>query len=256
MAGKKPVAVSPSILKTLQAAKNIGDLSDGAFDVTFLAVGKLWSLKPEHPIIPDDDAIQKALGLVNYRDLVLDEEAGTAFLPKEGMLLDLGGIAKGTAVDLAIRSLKGSGIENALVNAAGDIYALGNRPDGTPWKVGIQDPRKKPGLLGELRVSNRSVSTSGDYERMVIIDGKRYHHIINPRTGKPSEGVISVTIVAPSAEEADGLATAVFLLGVEKGLALAERIPNVEALVIDSDGKRHPSSGFNAFLAENASIAE
>lgn len=247
-AGIEPVKVSPIVFETLKASKRMGNLSGGAFDVTFLPVGKLWSLKPENMVIPDEAAIQEARKLVDYREMILDETAGTAFLTKKGMLLDLGGIAKGTAVDIAIKSLKESGYENGLVNAGGDIYAMGLRMDGTPWKVGIQNPREKGKMWKTVLVSNRSVVTSGDYERMVIIGGKRYHHIIDPKTGRPTEGVISVTIVNPKAEEADALATSVFVLGVEKGLHLIQQIPDTEALIIDAEEKEHYTSGFQKMV--------
>jgi thiamine biosynthesis lipoprotein len=243
-AGKTPVKIDPGLMKVLLGARQVSEKSAGAFDITFSAVGRLWKLGPVKEVIPSDKAIAGALTMVNYRDLVLDSRKGTAFLRREGMRIDLGGIAKGAAVDVGARSLRASGFENALINAGGDLWAMGAKPGG-PWVVGITDPRNPNGpVIGKHPLCDRAVTTSGDYEKMVEIDGKRYHHIIDPRTGRPADGCISATVIAPDAQTADAFSTAFFVLGPKAGISLCEELDNVEAALIDTDFNVTYSSGF------------
>ncbi|MFH0795019.1 MAG: FAD:protein FMN transferase [bacterium] len=233
-AGKQPVKIDARLMRLLVHAKEISEMSGGALDITMAPLGKIWDLKADKPLIPNEEQIAETRNLVNYKDLILDGEKGTAFLRREGMRIDLGAIAKGAAVDVGIASLRRSGINRALINAGGDLYAMGSKPDG-PWRLGIRAPREERGkLLTFLNVENKGVATSGDYEKMVIINGKRYHHILDPRTGRSADRCVSVTVIAEDAETADGLATALFVLGPEDGLGLCERLPKVEALIINS----------------------
>jgi len=181
---------------------------------------------------------------VNYKNIALDDQKKTIFFRRKGMEIGLGGIAKGTAVNWAIRAIRKSGFSNALVNAGGDLYALGLNAGKKPWRIGIQHPREKSKFLTTIEVSNRAVVTSGDYERMVIVNGRRFHHILDTKTGHPAKECISVTIVTQDAESADALATAVFVLGQEKGLELAKKIPGTEALIVSSDEKIYATDTF------------
>ncbi len=243
-AGKQPVKIEERLMRVLLRAKEISELSGGALDVTVSPVCKIWDLEQNNPVIPDNKQIQKALKLVKYKDLILDPQKGTAFLRRKGMRIDLGAIAKGAAVDVGIASLRKSGFEHALINAGGDLYAMGSKPDG-PWKVGIQAPREEHGkVMMEFEVEDRAVATSGDYEEMVVINGKRYHHILDPKTGRPADKCISVTVIAENAETADVLATAFFVLGPDRGMYLSKRLPEVEVLFVDSAFKISRSSSF------------
>lgn len=248
-AGIHPVVVHPEVIEVLEHARHISELSGGAFDITFAPVGKLWSLDRANPRIPRPEEIKAALPLVNYRNVLINREASTVFLTQPGMAIGLGGIAKGTAVDWAINALKREGITDALVNAGGDLYALGLNAQGRPWRIGVHHPRNPHEFLTRFAVSNLAVVTSGDYERMVFINGKRYHHILDPKTGYPADKCISVTIIHPSTEFADGLATAVFVLGPGAGLELVERLPDTEALIACSDDTIFYSSGYSALFA-------
>lgn len=243
-ASTSPVQVSKETFQTVKKAIEFSVLSDGAFDISFMPVGKLWGLNPENPYIPTDQEIRQKLPLVNYKNIVLDDEKKTIFFKEKAMEIGLGGIAKGTAVNWAVKAIKNQGFDNALVNAGGDLYALGLNAEKKPWRVGIQHPRDKSKFLTTIEVSNRAVVTSGDYERMVDVNGKRYHHILDTRTGRPADKSISVTIVTRDTEAADALATAVFVLGAEKGMKLAKMIPETEALIVSSDKKIYSTEKF------------
>jgi thiamine biosynthesis lipoprotein len=237
-----PVELAALVSRSLEMAK----LTGGAFDPTFASVGKLWDFKRQPPIVPSDDEIRAALVGVGHQRVQVDPERSTVELPA-GTRLGLGGIAKGYGVDRAIDVLRKSGIENAIVKAGGDMKVLGT-DRGKPWELAIKHPRDRERALAVLKVSNVCVSTSGDYERFFEVDGRRYHHILDPRTGKPSEGCIAATVVAPNSEYADALATAVCVLGPAEGLALIERLPRVEAIVIGMDGSVSASSGLKDSL--------
>ncbi len=243
-AGIAPVKIGPELMSILQKSQEIADMSHGAFDITFSAVGKLYELRPVLPVIPTDEQIDQALPLVDYKKLKLNHSENTAYLQEKGMRIDLGGIAKGTIVDAAAATLRREGFDYFLINAGGDLLA--STPDGCdPWRISINNPRDARGKpLGTVAVTNEAIVTSGDYEKMVEIDGKRYHHIIDPRTGRPVEGCISVTVIGPDAESADALATAFFVMGPNDGLALCEQIQDVEAFFITPDFESIASSHF------------
>lgn len=240
-AGRGPHAMTREEVQLIGRSLEIGRLTGGAFDVTFAGVGKLWDFKREPPRIPTPDEIKAALTRVDYRRVLVDPAANTVTLP-EGMRIGLGGIAKGYGVDRAMAVLMARGIKHAVVNAGGDLKALG-RNQGRPWEIAIKHPRERERVLAVLPVSNVCVVTSGDYERFFEHEGRRYHHIIDPRTGYPSTGCMSATITAPDAAFADALATAMCVLGPKEGLALVEGLPRVEALLVDLEGRVHVSSG-------------
>jgi len=235
-AGSSPVAVSDDVRRVLHAAAQVSEWTGGKFDVTFGALSGLWRFDHDQDNrVPDMQAVRALLPLIDYRSLTIDDAAGTAFLAKKGMRAHLGGIGKGYAVDRAVELLRGRGINDFMIQAGGDLYLSGLK-GGKPWRVGIQDPRGPGGsVFATIDLTNSTFSTSGDYERFFIKDGRRYHHIIDPATGEPSQaGCRSVTIVTTSALWADGLSTGVFLLGPEKGMALVQRLPDVDAVIVTS----------------------
>ncbi len=211
-----------------------GKLTSGAFDITVEPLLELWEFYSGGVArLPDDDKIKKALGLVGYDKVVLDNSGKTVGFSKEGVRIDLGGIAKGYAVDKAIESLGNSGIRNALVEAGGDIFASGRGNASYGWRIGIQHPRKGNDILANIELEDRAVATSGDYERYFVLNNKRYSHIIDPMTGYPKSYIpASVTIIAQDTTTADALATAIFVLGPEEGLRFIESMHGVEGMIV------------------------
>lgn len=232
-AAQKPVVISQEMFDLIARSLEFSKLSGGAFDITFSSVGYLYDYR-EH-IKPSDAEIAKALPGVNYRHLQLDRKRRSIHFARSGVRIDLGGIAKGYAVDNCIALLKKRGITNAIVTAGGDSRLLGDRR-GRPWKVGIRDPRRRDDVVMVLPLVDVAISTSGDYERYFEVDGVRHHHIINPKTGKSASGVRSVTVIAPDGVTTEGLTKSVFVRGPEEGMRLIESLPNVDAIVIDATG--------------------
>jgi thiamine biosynthesis lipoprotein len=232
-AGLKPVKVSPETYTLIKRALQVSQGTKGAFDITVGAVSFLYDF--EKKIIPAPEQIKAWLSLVGYSNVELDN--GEVFLKKQGMRIDPGGIAKGYGADQAVKVLRARGVTHALVAVAGDIKALGNRPGGGPWRVGIRDPRGGPDDIFAIvsLPSDWAISTSGDYERYVIKDGIRFHHIIDPRTGLPARGLVSVSCIGPEATMTDSLATAVFILGKEEGVRVAEGL-GYGVVIVDQKG--------------------
>jgi FAD:protein FMN transferase len=241
-AGKGPVKVETELAQIIARGRELHALTDGAFDLSFYSVGRLWKFKGETPRLPDDTAIQGALEQVGADRIKVDEAASTVELPK-GMTIGLGGLAKGYGVDRAMLILRKMGIKHAIVNAGGDLKVLGLKGGMDKWEVAIKHPRNQDRAIAVLHLSNTCLVTSGDYERFFEIDGKRYHHIIDPRTGYPATGCQSASVVTFNAEYADALATACCVLGVEHGLGLIETFPGVEAILVAMDGSVHVSTG-------------
>lgn len=244
-AGKKAVKVSADSLNLMHTAKKYSELSTGAFDITVGPLVKAWGIFTDHHRIPDQKEINGLLGLVDDRSLTLDNKAMTAKLEKQGQIVDLGGIAKGYAGDEAIKIYKKYGIKSAYVNLGGNVVVIGHKPDDSPWKIGVQNPRDVNGkYIGILQVSDKAVVSSGDYERFFIENDKRYHHIIDPKTGYPADsGLMGTTIIADKSTDADALSTSVFVLGLEKGMKLIESLDGVEAVFITSDKKVYTTKG-------------
>jgi thiamine biosynthesis lipoprotein len=239
-AGIAPVAVSRELLWVIQRSLLFSHLSDGAFDISFASVGKLWNFRTG--VIPDHAAVNAQLPLVDYRKIRVDNKRATVFLPARGMEIGLGGIGKGYAMDRAMAVLNAHGIRNAMVMAGGDTLIRGTNGDDL-WRIGLRDPDKADGILAVLPLEDQAVSTSGDYERFFVKDGVRYHHILDTTTGYPATQSRSVTILATDAITSDALSTTVFVLGPERGLALVEQLDDVEAIIIDRNGDMHLSSG-------------
>lgn len=240
-AGKGPVEVPKELAVLIARGLELGKQTGGAFDITYAGAGQLWDYKSKPPKLPDEAAIKAALALVDYQRVTVDLEKSTVNLPA-GMRIGLGGIAKGYGVDRAMAVLLEHKIEHGMVGAGGDLKLLGLK-HGELWKVAVRHPRDPARVLALLPVSNTCVMTSGDYERFFEHEGKRYHHILDPRTGYPATGGMSATVIAQDAAYADSLATALCVLGPEEGIKLVESLPRVEALVVSLDGQVHYSSG-------------
>lgn len=254
-AGKDYVKVHPEIIKMLNTALKYSKLSDGAFDITVGPLIKLWGIGTESERLPSDAEIKAKLPLVGYKNISINEQDSSVKLMKEGMAIDLGGIAKGFTADEIVKVFKKYGIKNALINLGGStIYTMGKKPDGTLWSVAIQHPRKdkNQGYLGIIRLPESSLSTSGDYERFFIKDGKRYHHILDPFTGYPADaGVMSDTIIidsnTPDANMlADTLTKLTFVSGVEKGMKIIDSLPGVSCMAETTDFKVYTSKAWKA----------
>lgn len=240
-AGQGPIPVSREIAEVLAISVECGRVTHGAFDISYFPLRRLWNYKAEHPTLPTQSQIDAALAFVDYSRIEVDLEHSTVEMPA-GFSLDLGGIAKGYGVDRAMQVMLDQGIRNGLVQAGGDTKALG-RKFGESWQIAIKNPRHQDEVFAVLPVVNQCVQTSGDYERYFEIDGQRYHHIIDPRTGRPSQGCMSATVIGPEATFGDGIATAMCVLGPEAGLAIIEQLDRVEAILVGMDGQVHLSSG-------------
>jgi FAD:protein FMN transferase len=243
-AGVQPVPVNADVRDVLRQARQISEWTEGTFDVTFGALTDVWKFDHDQDnSIPDQAAIAARLPLIDYRRIEIDDGAGTVFLARSGMKIHLGGIGKGYAVDHALKILRRAGLRDFMIQAGGDLYVAGHR-DGRPWRLGINDPRGAEGnSFATIDLTDSTFSTSGDYARFFIKDGVRYHHILDPRTGQPARLCRSVTIAAESPVLADAVAKGVFILGAEKGMALVEKIPNLEAVIVTAKNDVLVSSG-------------
>ena len=235
-----PMAVSPEMFALLGRALEFSRMSDGAFDVTYAGAGHLYDYRAG--IAPDAAALAAACPLVGWRHLELDPATRSVRFARPGVRIDLGGFAKGHAVDNAIRILRHLGIEHAMVAAGGDSHVMGARGN-RPWTVAIRDPRREGAVVAVLPLENVSISTSGDYERFFERDGIRCHHLLDPRTGKSPDGVRSVTIIADDGLTSEAFSKTVFVLGVEQGLRFVEAHPGVDAVIVDAQGALHYSAG-------------
>jgi thiamine biosynthesis lipoprotein len=229
------VHISRETIEVIKKAKEISELSEGGFDITVGPLIELWRKAREKKIPPSEEEVKLKLDLVNFKNIEIDQ-GGKVFLKKKGMAIDLGGIAKGYGVDRAFDVLRSLGYKNLIVNAGGDLRAGGSK-NNQPWSIGIQSPRESQKILKRISISDMAMATSGDYEKFFIYEGKRYHHIFDPRDGFPAEGCQSVTIVTKDCVTADALATAVFVLGPEKGYSLCQKIDGVQCLIVDKEGK-------------------
>ncbi len=239
-AADQAVPISDELGGLIARALAFSRLTGGAFDVTYASVGYLYDFR--QGIRPDDDALEQGLPGVDYRHVVLDAEQGTIRYRRQGVRIDLGGIAKGYAVERGAEILRSSGIAHARISAGGDTRLLGDRR-GRPWLVGVRHPRDRERIVAQLPLVNEAISTSGDYERYFEADGVRYHHIIDPGTGESASEVRSVSIIGLDATLTDALSTGVFVLGVERGVELVNSLPDIEAVIVDADGNLRFSSG-------------
>lgn len=236
--------VSRDTYVVIKNAIKYSKILEGAFDPTIRPLVKLWNIGAKEESIPERYRIEETQKLVNYNDVILDENNYSVMLKNKKQALDVGGIAKGFAADEVRDIFYKNNIKSALIDLGGNIFALGSKEDNTPWKVGIQNPLKSRGeFIGILSVKNKSVVTSGNYERYFIKDGKRFHHIIDPKTGYPSQSkIISATIISDNSIDGDGLSTGVYILGVDKALKIIEEIEGIDAIFITEDKKVYITS--------------
>lgn len=239
-AAERAVPAGEELYGLVETALRVSRLTDGAFDITYDSVGQHYDYRAGRR--PDAATIEQEIGHLDYRLVTLLPEQHAIRFERAGVRINLGGIAKGYAVERAIAVLAAAGYRHAIVTAGGDSRLLGDR-GGEPWVVGVRDPRKEQGVAVRLPLVDEAISTSGDYERYFEEDGVRYHHILSPDTGEPARGVYSATVVGPDGVLTDALSTSVFVLGVERGLALIEKLPGYEAIVIDAGGRMHYTVG-------------
>lgn len=242
-AGIQPVQVDRELYDLICRSVKISMLTQGAFDITYGSVDKrLWNFDLAMKTLPSKETAKNMVRLINYKNIIFDHEQCTIFLKEKGMRIGFGGIGKGYAADRAKTLLKSCSVTSGVVNAAGDLITWGTQPNGKPWTVGIADPNNKHRLFSYLDISNNAVATSGSYEKYVMIDGKRYSHTINPKTGLPVSGIKSVTIICTNAELADALATPVMVMGIRVGLDLINQMKNIACIIIDDNDKLYTSN--------------
>ena len=242
-AAQRPVKISDELFDLLSQALDYSRLTEGAFDITYASVGYLYDFRKH--VKPDDEAIARALPGINYRHVILDAGARTVRFTREGTRIDLGGIGKGHAVDRGIRILQQRGVSHALVTAGGDSRIIGDR-FGQPWVVGIRHPDRKDEVIARIPLEDAAISTSGDYERYFDENGVRYHHILDPHTGKSARKVRSATIIGPTATRTDGLSKTAFVLGAEKAIEIYNRLDGIDAIVVKPDGQVLYTKGLEA----------
>jgi thiamine biosynthesis lipoprotein len=235
-AGLKPIKVDAELFDLIQRSIGISKLTDGAFDISYASMDKIWKFDGSMKEMPSADSIKASVEKVGFQNIMLDKENNTVFLKLKGMKIGFGAIGKGYAADKAKDLLISKGVVSGIINASGDMNTWGKQPDGSEWKVAITNPMDKNKVFALLPISNGAVVTSGNYEKYVTFNNIRYTHIIDPRSGYPATGIISVTVFAPKAELADALATSVFVMGKEVGLNRIEQLPKVECIIIDDKG--------------------
>ena len=242
-AGITPVKVEKEIVELIQRSIKISEITQGSFDITYGSIDKtLWNFDKDMKQLPDAATAKKAVHLINYKNVIVDEEASTVFLKEKGMRIGFGGIGKGYAAEQAKIVLQNLGIKSGIVNAAGDLTAWGYQPNGKPWTIGIANPDSIQHPFSSLNITNMAIATSGNYVKYAVIDGKKYSHTIDPKTGLPVSGIKSVTIIAPNAELADAFATPVMVMGIHAGLHLINQLPGISCIIIDDNNKLHTSS--------------
>lgn len=245
-AGIKPVKVSRELFSLIERAVNISTLTDGAFDISYASMDKIWKFDGSMKKMPSAEEIKSSVSKVGFQDIILDAENTSVFLKEKGMKIGFGAIGKGYAADRAKVLLQENNIQAGIINASGDMNTWGRQPNGNEWTVAITNPLNKTKAAAILPITNGAVVTSGNYEKFVQFNGTRYTHIIDPRTGYPSSGILSVTVFAPKAELADAIATSVFVMGIETGLNRINQLPKIECIIIDEKGK--------VFTSENLEI--
>jgi thiamine biosynthesis lipoprotein len=241
-AGIKPVKVDKEVVDLIQRSKRISEVTQGAFDITYGSIDKrLWNFDKTITSLPDEATAKKLVRLINYQNVIVDDRKNTVFLKEKGMRIGFGGIGKGYAAERAKSVLHDRGIKSGIVNAAGDLTTWGYQPGGKPWTIGIADPDAARKAFSHLDITNTSIATSGNYEKYIMIDGKKYSHTIDPKTGLPVTGIKSVTIICPNAEIADAMATPVMIMGVKVGLDMINQVKDLACIIIDDDDKIHTS---------------
>jgi thiamine biosynthesis lipoprotein len=245
-AGIMPVAVSTETFNLIRRSIKISEVTQGAFDITYGSIDKrLWNFDQNMTSLPDKDTAKKMVRLIDFRNIILDEENCTVFLREKGMRIGFGGIGKGYAADKAKQVMKEQGVESGVVNASGDMSAWGVQPNGKKWTVGIANPDSSHEIFSYMALTDMAVATSGNYEKFIMVNGKKYSHTINPHTGLPVTGIKSVTIITTNAEIADAMATPVMIMGINTGLDLINQMKDIEAVIIDDDNNLYTSKNIN-----------
>lgn len=245
-AGIKPVKVDRELFDLIDRSIKISQITDGAFDVSYASMDRIWKFDGSMKQMPSEKEIETSVSKVGFQNIILDPQHSTVFLKEPGMKIGFGAVGKGYAADKAKQLLMGNGVSGGIINASGDMNTWGKQPDGREWMVAITNPMNKDKAFALLPLKQGAVVTSGDYEKFVSFNGVRYAHIINPKTGYPATGIISVSVFAPKAELADALATSVFVMGKEVGLNRIDQLPQVECIIIDEKG--------NIFTSKNIKI--
>lgn len=236
-AGVRPVRVSREVFELTERAIHYSQITEGAFDISFAAMDKIWKFDGSMKEVPSPETVKKSVAKVGYKNIVLDSVQSTVFLRLEGMKIGFGSIGKGYAADCGRAIMLEKGITAGFVNASGDMSVWGEQPEGKNWIIGITNPFKPDKIIKKVLLRNEAVATSGSYENYVVLNGKRYAHIINPVTGYPATGLCSVTVVGPSAEMANGFSTSLMVLGTEAGLKLLSKYPEYSCTMITDEGK-------------------
>ena len=244
-AGIQAVKVDSEVFDLVERAIKISQLTDGAFDISYASMDKIWKFDGSMTTMPTEEMIKKSVAKIGYKNIILDKSNQTIFLKLVGMKLGLGGIGQGYIADKVKDLLVANGCKYGIVNVSGDINAWGKQINQKPWTIGIINPMNKNKVFATFPLENSSVETSGNYEKYVIFNGIRYSHIIDPRTGYPAQGVVSVSVFAKQTEIADALATGIFVLGVEVGLDLVNQLKGIECIIVDDKGKIHSSKGID-----------
>jgi Membrane-associated lipoprotein involved in thiamine biosynthesis len=245
-AGIQPVKVDAEIFDLIERSIRISKITDGYFDISYGGIDKsFWNFDRDMQQLPDPELIKDHLKLVNYQNIILDPANQTVFLKEQGMRIGFGGIGKGYAAEMAKRLLQQRGVVSGIVNASGDLTTWGNQADGKPWTVGIADPDHSKQPFSYMNITDMAVATSGNYEKFVVINGKKYSHTINPKTGMPVSGVKSVTVFCPNAEIADAMATPVSIMGIDAALNMVDQINHLECVIIDDQNKIYSSQNIN-----------
>ena len=245
-AGAKPVKVDREVYDLIERSKKISTLTQGAFDITYGSIDKrLWNFDKTMTSLPDAQTAKTLVRLINYRNVILDEKNCSVFLKEKGMRIGFGGIGKGYAAEKAKSLLQQKGVKSGIINAAGDLTAWGHQPNGKPWTIGIADPNTTKQAFSFLEITNTSIATSGNYEKFILIDGKKYSHTIDPKTGLPVRGIKSVTIICPNAEIADAMATPVMIMGIKTGLDMLNQMKGMAGIIIDDNDKIYTTKNIN-----------
>lgn len=245
-AGIRPVAVEPEVFELIRRSLRISAITDGAFDLSYGSIDKrLWNFDQTMLSLPDAATAKKMVRLINYRNILLDETTCSVFLTEKGMRIGFGGIGKGYAAEMAKALLIREGVQSGIVNASGDLTAWGFQADGAPWTIGIAHPDQSHLPFSYLTITDMAVATSGNYEKYMLVDGKKYSHTINPKTGLPVTGIKSVTIISPNAEIADAMATPVTVMGIKAGLSLVNQVRDLACVIIDDHNNIYSSDNIN-----------
>lgn len=245
-AGIKPVIVCQEMFDLIERSLQISKITQGAFDISYGSIDeKLWNFDKTMTTLPSAEVALNMVYLINYQNIILDQKKCSVFLKEKGMCIGFGGIGKGYAAEMAKKKLIKNNIKSGIINASGDLTTWGLQANQKPWTIGIADPNQPKSAFSYLDISNKAVATSGNYEKYILIKGKKYSHTINPKTGLPISGIKSVTIISDNAEFADAMATPISIMGIEAGLFLVNQIPSLYCLIIDDNNKIYTSKNIN-----------